>query len=112
MEISAIASAYSSRNRKEPLIVGSVKTNVGHTESCSGITGIIKTVLAMHHEIIPAHRNFETLNPNINLESVPATIPLEPHIWRKQTDGTRRIAGVSSFGITGQSLFHIYTRCI
>lgn len=101
MEIAAISKAYHSNLREDPLIIGSVKTNVGHTESCSGITGIMKVVLAMHHEVIPPHRNFETLNPNINLESVPAIIPLKSVEWKKHNNGRRRLAGVSSFGITG-----------
>ncbi|CAL8084892.1 unnamed protein product [Orchesella dallaii] len=100
MEVSAIAKAYHSKQRKEPLLIGSVKTNVGHTESCSGITGIMKVVLAMQNEIIPPHRNFETLNPAIDLEAVPAKIPLEAFKWKKEV-GVPRLAGVSSFGITG-----------
>ncbi|CAL8084808.1 unnamed protein product [Orchesella dallaii] len=100
MEVAAIAKAYHSKQRKEPLFIGSVKTNVGHTESCSGITGIMKVVLGMQHEIIPPHRNFETLNPSIDLNAVPAKIPLEPEEWKKQP-GISRFAGVSSFGITG-----------
>ncbi|CAL8085358.1 unnamed protein product [Orchesella dallaii] len=100
MEVASIAKAYHSKQRKEPLLIGSVKTNVGHTESCSGITGMMKVVLAMYHEIIPPHRNFETLNPSIDLEAVPAKIPLEPVTWAKQ-EGNPRLAGVSSFGITG-----------
>ncbi|CAL8084937.1 unnamed protein product [Orchesella dallaii] len=100
MEVAAIAKAYRSKHRKEPLLIGSVKTNVGHTESCSGITGIMKVVLAMHHEIIPPHRNFETLNPSIDLDAVPARIPLKPVEWKK-IEGKPRFAGVSSFGITG-----------
>ncbi|CAL8085487.1 unnamed protein product [Orchesella dallaii] len=100
MEVAAIAKAYHSPTRQEPLLIGSVKTNVGHTESCSGITGIMKVVLAMQHEIIPPHRNFETLNPAIDLNAVPAKIPLEPVSWPK-LKGVPRLAGVSSFGITG-----------
>ncbi|CAL8085455.1 unnamed protein product [Orchesella dallaii] len=100
MEVAAIAKAYHSPTRQEPLLIGSVKTNVGHTESCSGITGIMKVVLAMQHEIIPPHRNFETLNPAIDLNAVPAKIPLEPVNWPRQK-GVPRLAGVSSFGITG-----------
>ncbi|CAL8143538.1 unnamed protein product [Orchesella dallaii] len=100
MEVAAIAKAYHSEQRKEPLFIGSVKTNVGHTESCSGITGIMKVVLGMQHEIIPPHRNFETLNPSIDLNAVPAIIPLKAVEWKKQP-GMPRFAGVSSFGITG-----------
>ncbi|CAL8084784.1 unnamed protein product [Orchesella dallaii] len=100
MEVAAIAKAYHSAQRKEPLFIGSVKTNVGHTESCSGITGIMKVVLGMQHEIIPPHRNFETINPAIDLDAVPAKIPLKPVEWKRQV-GNSRFAGVSSFGITG-----------
>ncbi len=80
--------------------MGSVKPNVGHTESCSGITGIIKTVLALNHEVIPPHIGCTNLNPRINLEVIPAQIPFECVPWKRI--GTRpRKAGVSSFGITG-----------
>ncbi|CAL8109687.1 unnamed protein product [Orchesella dallaii] len=100
MEILAIGKAYNSPSRTSPLIIGSVKTNVGHTESCSGITGIMKTILSMKHELIPKHRNLETLNPEIKLDAIPALIPFEHVTWPKVKD-CPRIAGVSSFGITG-----------
>lgn len=100
MEVAAIARAYHTPARKIPLVIGSVKTNVGHTESCSGITGIMKCVLAMQHELIPKHRNLETLNPEIHLNSIPAEIPMEPMPWPK-VKNQPRLAGVSSFGITG-----------
>jgi acyl transferase domain-containing protein len=99
LEIAAIAEAYG-RGRKVPLTIGSVKTNIGHTESCSGIAGIIKTILAMEHEMIPRHINFKTLNPEIDLDVIPATIPVHAIEW-KRGGGRPRIAGVSSFGITG-----------
>lgn len=60
----------------------------------------MKTVLALQHEIIPKHRNLKTLNPEIFLEGIPAVIPMENLPWPKVT-GETRIAGVSSFGITG-----------
>lgn len=74
--MAAVASVYS-EGREEPLTIGSVKTNIGHTESCSGIAGIIKVVLSMNNEVIPPHKNFTSLNPSINLDSIPAQIPLE-----------------------------------
>ncbi len=101
MEIKAIEKAYKSKNRIEPLLIGSVKTNVGHTESCSGITGIMKVVLAMEHDTIPPHINLKNLNPAINLGAIPASIPLETTPWKRNDDGTPRLAGISSFGITG-----------
>jgi acyl transferase domain-containing protein len=100
LEVAAMAEAYSV-GRVDPLIIGSVKTNIGHTESCSGIAGIIKTVLCFKHEIIPPHKNFQTLNPAIDLEAIPAVIPLAAQPWKRNLDGKPRVAGVSSFGITG-----------
>lgn len=100
LEVQAIAKAYC-QGRTDVLTIGSVKTNIGHTESACGIAGIIKTVLAMKHDLIPKHLNFTSLNPEINLSAIPARLPLEPIQWKKQ-EGSPRIAGVSSFGITGK----------
>lgn len=104
LEISAIAEVYGKDNcgRAEPLVVGSVKTNIGHTESCSGITGIIKVVASLTNEMIPPHLNLTKLNPKINLDTIPAKIPLEALPWPRDSTGKKqRVAGVSSFGITG-----------
>ncbi|XP_035707663.1 mycocerosic acid synthase-like polyketide synthase [Folsomia candida] len=100
IEVAAIAKAYSSPSRN-PLIIGSVKTNVGHTESVCGITGIHKTVLAMQHNLIPKHLNFTQISPEIDLGAIPAQLPLEPIPWEKKTNGRPRVAGINSFGITG-----------
>ncbi len=82
-----------------PLIVGSVKTNIGHLEAAAGIAGIIKTVLALHHEEIPPHLHFGKLNPYISLGDAPIRIPTALEPWRP---GERpRLAGVSSFGFGG-----------
>ncbi|CAL8093606.1 unnamed protein product [Orchesella dallaii] len=99
MEIAAITKVYS-KGRNEPLVIGSVKTNIGHTESASGITGIIKVLLSMQNEMIPPHLNLETINPEINLDLIPASIPMSPTPWPRNEDKPR-IAGVSSFGISG-----------
>lgn len=99
LEIAAITKIYS-KDRSDPLLIGSVKTNVGHTEAMSGITGIIKVLLSMKYDQIPAHLNLDILNPHINLEAIPAEIPLEAISWPKNPDRPR-IAGVSSFGISG-----------
>ncbi len=88
-----------SRKKDQPLWLGSVKTNIGHLEGAAGIAGVIKVVLALQHNAIPLHRHFHKLNPMIQLDSIPAKIPLELTPWVHQ-DKPRR-AGVSSFGFSG-----------
>ncbi len=85
--------------RTRPLMIGSVKTNIGHLESAAGIAGLIKVVLALQHDEIPPHLHLKTLNPYIPLDEIPAVIPTSCVPWA--SDGRRRIAGVSSFGFSG-----------
>lgn len=100
IEVQSIAQVYGKeRDPKYPLIIGTVKTNIGHTESAAGIAGVIKTVLAMQHKKIPKHLHFKKVNPQIDLNVIPAVIPLESMAWDNIKD--KRIAGVSSFGISG-----------
>ena len=98
IEVRALASVFSGRKEK-PLLIGSVKTNVGHLEAVAGLAGFIKLVLSLQHEAIAPHRNFETLNPHIDLNAIPAAIPLSLIPWPKRNDP--RLAGVSSFGYGG-----------
>ncbi|AKQ65466.1 Malonyl CoA-acyl carrier protein transacylase [Myxococcus hansupus] len=79
--------------------VGSVKTNLGHLESAAGIAGIMKVVLAMRHQRIPAHLHLKQVNPRIPMEAGTLTIPTRLTPW--ESSGQPRRAGVSSFGISG-----------
>lgn len=79
--------------------VGSVKTNIGHTEAAAGIAGLIKTVLSLQHRHIPPHINLERLNPAIDQATLPYEIPTRPTPWPEH-DGPAR-AGVNSFGFGG-----------
>ncbi|KDR63812.1 MULTISPECIES: non-ribosomal peptide synthetase/type I polyketide synthase [Streptomyces] len=79
--------------------VGSVKTNIGHTESAAGIAGLIKTALALKHRVIPPHINLDTVNPAIAYENAPFTIPTEAVSWPAHEGPAR--AGVNSFGFGG-----------
>ena len=81
------------------LYVGSVKTNVGHTEAAAGIAGLIKAALALHHEVIPPSLHFRTPNPAIPWDDLPVVIPRACTPW--PTGGMARIAGISAFGISG-----------
>jgi myxalamid-type polyketide synthase MxaE and MxaD len=79
-------------------LVGSVKTNIGHTEATAGIAGLIKTALSLKHGVIPASLHVGELNPEIPWSTLPLTIARERQTWR---DGAPPIAGVSAFGIAG-----------
>ncbi|WP_097991193.1 non-ribosomal peptide synthetase/type I polyketide synthase [Streptomyces sp. f51] len=79
--------------------VGSVKTNIGHTESAAGIAGLIKTVLSIGHRTIPPHINLENLNPAIDPATLPYEIPTRPTPWPAHEGPAR--AGVNSFGFGG-----------
>ena len=79
--------------------IGSLKTNIGHLDVAAGVAGLIKTSLALTHEVIPASINFETPNPNIDFESTPFYVNAEQSEW-KRGESPRR-AGVSSFGVGG-----------
>ena len=107
IEIQALQAVYgfsSGRTKEHPLIIGSVKTNIGHTEGAAGIAGLIKIVLSLENETIPMHLHFKELNPNIPpLESIPAIIPIGKSMqWKRDQNGNHiRSAGLSSFGFSG-----------
>ncbi|MFI5751920.1 amino acid adenylation domain-containing protein [Streptomyces sp. NPDC051644] len=79
--------------------VGSVKTNIGHTEAAAGIAGLIKTVLCLKHRRIPPHINLDRINTDIDRESSPYRIPTEPTDWPEHEGPAR--AGVNAFGFGG-----------
>jgi acyl transferase domain-containing protein len=84
---------------EKPLIVGSVKTNIGHLEAAAGIASLIKVVLALQHEEIPPHLHLHDPNPHVNWDKLSIEIPTKPIPWPR---GERqRIAGISSFGFSG-----------
>ncbi|MBQ1076239.1 SDR family NAD(P)-dependent oxidoreductase, partial [Micromonospora sp. C31] len=84
--------------RDEPLLLGSVKTNIGHLEPAAGVAGVIKTALALHHGEIPASLHFTTPNPHIDFAANRLSVVTGPTAW---PTGRPRIAGVSSFGFGG-----------
>lgn len=98
IEAESIESVYGN-GRCTPLSMGTVKTNIGHLTAGAGIAGLIKTILALHHQTIPPHLNFITPNPNIPWQEMHIQIPTEPAPW-EPIEG-RRIAGINSFGWSG-----------
>ncbi|MFC1975071.1 type I polyketide synthase [Chloroflexota bacterium] len=87
------------RAEDNPVVIGSAKTNIGHTESAAGIAGLIKVVLALQHQEIPPHLHLKTLNPHISWNDFPVVIPTQPLPW--PSENGPRIAGVSAFGGSG-----------
>lgn len=101
VEVKAITEVYGrNRNAEHPLFLGSVKTNLGHTEAAAGVAGVIKAVLALQHKIVPPHIHFTKLNPHLELDKFDMRIPTVPVAWQKLTHTPRR-AAVSSFGFSG-----------
>jgi acyl transferase domain-containing protein len=87
------------RKADRPLLLGSVKTNIGHAEAAAGIAGLIKVVLAFGHGAIPPHLHFRTPNPHIPWRELPIAVASEAKPWPR---GERpRLAGVSAFGASG-----------
>ena len=97
IEVQALAAVLGD-GRTTPLLLGSVKTNIGHLEAAAGIAGIIKTILAIQHAAVPPHLNFRAPNPHIAWCDLPVAVPTTLTPWA--SDGPR-CAGVSSFGFVG-----------
>ncbi|MCW3464780.1 type I polyketide synthase [Chitinophaga nivalis] len=107
LEMIGIGNAFKERTRPEKLLVGSVKTNIGHTEAVSGLAGLIKCILAMQHHCIPANLHFRTPNPGIPWADLPVEIVSHNTDW---LPGPKpRYAGVNSFGLSGTNA-HITLR--
>ena len=109
IELRAAAAAYGTgREAGRPLLIGSVKTNVGHLEPAAGAAGLIKTLLAMRHGVIPKHLHFRTPNPELDWDRLPLRVTSEPTDWPLHSDRPP-LAGVSGFGWSGTNA-HIVVR--
>jgi phthiocerol/phenolphthiocerol synthesis type-I polyketide synthase D len=99
IELGALDQVFGERNGSAPLVLGSVKTNLGHLESAAGIAGFIKTVLSVRHGYIPEHLHFTQLTPNAVEGASRFTIAAQGMEW--PVVQRMRRAGVSSFGVSG-----------
>ena len=99
MELAAAASVYGEgRNPNEPLLVGSAKANISHLEAAGGISGVIKTALALHYGILPPQLHFDDPNPHIPWSRMPLKVVAEPTAW---PPADQRLAGVTALGLAG-----------
>jgi len=94
-EAEALGAVFAGREQK--LAIGSVKTNIGHLESAAGVAGLIKVVLALQNQHIPAHLHFREMNPHIDWGGVPVEIPVAGRAWRRGE--RRRVAGVCCYPV-------------
>jgi len=100
IEIAALTQAFRRKTSKKGFCaIGSLKSNIGHTDAAAGIAALIKTALSLHHKEIPASLHFENPNPKIDFGNSPFHVTTTLKKW--VTDGIPRRAGVSSFGIGG-----------
>ncbi|MCG8653967.1 MAG: polyketide synthase dehydratase domain-containing protein, partial [Pirellulales bacterium] len=110
IELLALGEAFGHRQPDLPPIrVGSVKANIGHTETASGVAGLLKVLQMFAHGKIPAQANFEKLNANVRLPERCLKIACEQEDWQPAAAG-RFIAGVSSFGFGGTNAHLIVER--
>ncbi|MBV8378473.1 MAG: SDR family NAD(P)-dependent oxidoreductase, partial [Verrucomicrobia bacterium] len=108
IEAHALAAALcEDRSEETPLLIGSVKTNLGHLETAAGVAGLIKALLMLKHRRIPASLHFETPNPNIDFQGLKIRVPtvLEPF----RGTGGARVVGVNSFGFGGANAHVLLT---
>ena len=102
IEIEALTKVFRARTeRKQFCAIGSVKTGVGHLDTAAGVAGLIKTALMLHHKMIPPSLNFETPNPQLDLDNSPFFVNTKLRPWERGATPLR--AGVSSFGLGGSN---------
>lgn len=99
IEIASLRAVLEDGQTMSRVLVGSVKTNIGHLEAAAGIAGLIKAVLAMQNEAIPPHLHLREVNPYLSLEDSRLEIGTYLRPWKRRD--RPRFAGVSSFGFGG-----------
>lgn len=106
LEVEAIGHVFAkAKPPQDPLLLGSVKTNVGHLEWAAGVVGAAKVILSLNKEEIPAHLHLQTLNAEIAGLSFKPVIPTQATAWKSNN---RRLAGLSSFGFSGTNVHLVF----
>jgi amino acid adenylation domain-containing protein len=99
IELESLAAAAPGRTPADPLLVGSVKSHIGHLEAAAGVAGVIKLVLALEHGELPGNFQFKQPNPRLDWANLP--LKVVDRVTPFPARGARRLAGISSFGFSG-----------
>ncbi len=92
IELEAAAAAYGKGRAGDcPLLIGSVKTNIGHLEPAAGVAALVKVVLAMNHGVIPRHLHFRDPNPQVDWNQLPLQVTSAPTDWPLRTNRPRAV---------------------
>jgi acyl transferase domain-containing protein len=105
IEVQALGTVLA-RNRQTPLLLGAVKTNIGHLEASAGIAGLIKAALAVRQGVVPPNLHLQARNPFIPWDKFPALTLPQAMTALSDVNGRYR-AGVSSFGFSGTNVHMI-----
>ncbi|RPJ20130.1 MAG: polyketide synthase, partial [Chloroflexi bacterium] len=107
IEVQALASTLGAgRDPSQPLLIGSVKTNVGHLETAAGMAGLVKLIMALRHKAIPPHLHLKQPNPFIPWAQLPVSVPTKLTPWPQDAP---LVVGLSSFGFSGTNAHLIIT---
>jgi myxalamid-type polyketide synthase MxaE and MxaD len=99
IEVAALTEVYGQNHQTGSIVLGAVKTNIGHLEAASGIASVIKTILILQQQAFPPNLHFQTLNPNISFENTCFVLPERLLPWT--SSDASRYAAISSFGFGG-----------
>ena len=111
IEVQSAAAVYGKgRQAEHPLLIGSVKTNIGHLEPAAGVASLIKVILAMRRGVIPRHLYFRDPNPNLDWDRLPVRVTSVATDWPVHPDRPP-FAAVSAFGISGTNAHMVVEGC-